>query len=237
MFKFIFGLFWTLFTFLLTWGFYFTGMDITVNGERVSQEEFNSMILPKVFIGLFLIIGIAFMFFGLKKIIRDIMTSKRGIECLGKIVDVYPSGTYINERPQLKADFAVYLESENRVDVFSEIVGMDWYNFPKGSWFKLKYYEGDINVGEKIKNEEVPINIVDMVDNAYNLDSGNVIGEDDSPLDFINSMHNHNWGDVINGNASSVKRVKNVYKHTVTNIDGVKEEVIEINGKKYKKMD
>lgn len=184
MFEFIFGLIWTLFMVLFTWGFYFSNGNISVNGQMVTQDEFNAMIFPKVFIGLFWIVGIALMFFGLKKIIRNIKTSKNGIECLGKIIKIYPSGTYINGRPELKADFAVYLVMENKVEVISEIIGMNEYKFPRGAWFKLKYYEGDINVGDMIREDEVPLNIVDMIDSTYNQQFINDIGTDENIIEI-----------------------------------------------------
>lgn len=164
----IIGLIWILFMTIFTWVFYFSGGNISVNVQMVTQEEFNAMLFPKVFIGVFWIIGIALLFFGLKKIIRNLKTSKNGMECFGKIIKIYPSGTYINGRPELKADFVVYLSEENKVEIISEVIGMDEYKFPRGGWVKLKHYEGDINVVDVVTEYEVPLNIVDMIDSTYN---------------------------------------------------------------------
>lgn len=166
MFEFIFGLIWSLFTMLFTWVFYFSNGNISVNGKMVTQAEFNAMLFPKIFIGVFWTVGIVLMFWGLKKIIRNMKTSKIGIECFGKIIKIYPSGTYINGIPELKADFVVYIDTENKVETLSEVIGMNKYKFPIGAWFKLKYYEGDINIGELLKEDQVPLNVVDIIEST-----------------------------------------------------------------------
>lgn len=67
----IFGAVWTLFTAFCTWIFYgFDGGTIYVNGEVVSQEEFGAMLAPKLFIGLFWIVGIIFIVVGVVKCIK-----------------------------------------------------------------------------------------------------------------------------------------------------------------------
>lgn len=167
MFEFIFGLIWSLFMIPFTWGLYFGNGNIQVNGQMVTQDEFNAMLFPKIFTVTFWIIGIFFMFYGLKKTIRNIKTSKNGIECFGKIIKIYPSGKYINGKPELKADFACYIETENKIEILSEVIGLNQYRFPRRAWFKLKYYEGDINVEKILNEEQVPLNIVDMIDSAY----------------------------------------------------------------------
>lgn len=68
----IFGTIWLLITALCTWGFY--GMEsgtIFVNGEQVSHEEFNAMLGPKLFIGIFWLIGIACILGGVVNIIKN----------------------------------------------------------------------------------------------------------------------------------------------------------------------
>lgn len=69
----IFGIIWLLITAVCTWGFYGNiGGTITVNGEQVSQEEFNAMLGPKLFIGIFWVVGIIFIIAGIVNIIKSI---------------------------------------------------------------------------------------------------------------------------------------------------------------------
>ena len=57
--KIIFGFFWTGGIFIVTTAFYNTTGDILVNGNQVTQEEFASMLFPKIFFGIFWLIGIS----------------------------------------------------------------------------------------------------------------------------------------------------------------------------------
>lgn len=116
-----------------------------------------------LFISIFWIIGLYFLISGIKQIVRDRKTENLGEECFGKILNVYPSGTYINNIPELKADISVYIPSEGKVEIVSEILGIKGYNFPQGSIFKLKYYEGDVNIIKRADEYEVPSNVLDML--------------------------------------------------------------------------
>jgi hypothetical protein len=70
----IFGAIWTSFTALCTWMFYgFDGGTIYVNGEAVSHEEFATMLAPKLFMGIFWIVGITFIVVGVVKSIKKIL--------------------------------------------------------------------------------------------------------------------------------------------------------------------
>ena len=53
MFELIFGIIWTIITAFITFAFYGTTGDVTVNGSLVSHEEFSAMLWPKLFFGMF----------------------------------------------------------------------------------------------------------------------------------------------------------------------------------------
>ena len=146
MFELIFGIFWTIITAFVTFVFYGTGSEVTVNGVLVSHEEFVTMLWPKLFLLLFWVVGLFILAVGLKKIIRNTATHINGEECFGKICNIYNSGTYVNGNPELKADILVYIPSTQETKIISEVVGFNREQYMIGSYVLLKYYNGDINV-------------------------------------------------------------------------------------------
>lgn len=149
----LFGLFWTLISGIMT----------------VAWFSFpNTPFFVKLMMSFFLAIGIFILAIGIKQIIRDTLTSKKGEECYGRLLKIYPSGTYINEQPELKADFAVFLPTENQVEIISEVIGMNDYKFPLGSYWKLKHYNGDINILNQVTKDELPYGTTDAI-NAYSI--------------------------------------------------------------------
>lgn len=157
MFEVVFGIIWTIFTAFFTWGFYGTNGNVTVNGHLVSHEEFSDMLWPKIFISIFWIAGLFILLRGLKKVIRNVSTDAKGEVCFGKICDVYNSGTYVNGRPELKADVLVYIPSIQETKIISEIIGFDRYKYRNGPYVRLKYYNGDINFEEVIDSTDLPL--------------------------------------------------------------------------------
>ena len=139
MFELIFGIIWTIITAFITFAFYGTTGDVTVNGSLVSHEEFSAMLWPKLFFGIFWLVGFFMLFRGLRKIIRDTSTNIKGEECFGKVCDIYNSGSYVNGRPELKADILVYIDSIQETKIVSEIIGFNMYKYRIGSYVKLKY--------------------------------------------------------------------------------------------------
>lgn len=156
MFELIFGIIWTAITALITFGFYGTAGDVTVNGNLVSHEEFSAMLWPKLFLGIFWVVGIFILFRGIRKIIRDTSTNIKGEECFGKVCNIYNSGTYVNNRPELKADILVYIPSIQETKILSEVIGFNMYKYRIGSCLKLKYYNDDINLEGIVDEFELP---------------------------------------------------------------------------------
>ncbi len=76
MVEIIFGVLWLLITATCTWGFYGTAGDVEVNGILVSHEEFVTMLWPKLFIGIFWVIGIAFIVTGIVNLSRYYISSR-----------------------------------------------------------------------------------------------------------------------------------------------------------------
>lgn len=88
----IFGTLWLLITAVCTWGFYGTNGDVFVNGVQMSHEEFVIMLWPKIFIGIFWVIGIVFIIVGIVTIIRyysSVLDRKENYEKNRKIENYY----------------------------------------------------------------------------------------------------------------------------------------------------
>lgn len=162
MFLLIFGIVWTLFSALF--------LIIPI----LAGEGFDLFIIIPL---LFIAIGIVIIVISSKKIIRDKKTDKYGEIGYGIIQSVYNSGTYINGVPELKADVLVYLESQNRVETISEIIGMGRPKYQINAVVKLKYYNGDINFIEEVTNYDyLSENIRIFIDNnKTNVDNNDII--------------------------------------------------------------
>ena len=158
MFEIFFGLIWTMITAFVTFGFYAgTAATIRVNGELVSQAEFNGMLFPKIFLGIFWVIGITMIVIGIKKIIKNSNTEKFGEVCYGRIISISKTGAYVNGVPQLKALITVYIESNGEVTEVEEVIGLATnrkYNV--GDYVEGKYYNGDINISSYVPETMIP---------------------------------------------------------------------------------
>ena len=165
MFKLIFGLIWTAFSVFIAFMMYGNvAGTITVNGEVVSQAKFNSMLWPKLFIGLFIIVGLILCFSGIKEIFTNMQTNKLGVENYGVIIDLRPSGSYVNGKSELKAEVAVYIDDYN-IESYEEIIGFDRLKYKPGDYVKVKHHNKDINIIEKINEDYLPMEIKEVLDN------------------------------------------------------------------------
>ena len=146
MFELIFGLIWTAFTSLFLFLMYgIPSMNYTVNGNSVTREEFHSMLGPKLFIGMFLGIGIFLIIHGARKVIRNMQTKVNGEECFGRVLAIAKTGTYINERPVYKAQVLLISNVEGTDYTIWEEIGFNPRRFQIGEYIKVLYYKGDIN--------------------------------------------------------------------------------------------
>lgn len=165
MFEIVFGIIWLLITGMVTLGFYSGTADtITVNGQLVTQEEFNGMLFPKIFMGIFWAVGIIMIIVGLRKIIKNAQTEKFGEVCYGRITDIIRTGAAVNGVPELKAIVTVYIESLGITQEVEEVIGLATkrkYNV--GDYIEGKYYNGDINIDSYIPETVIPLHIQDKL--------------------------------------------------------------------------
>lgn len=167
MFEIIFGTIWLFVTGICTFAFYSGGAGtITVNGQVVSQQEFNGMLFPKIFMGVFWAVGIIVIAIGIRKIIRNAQTEKFGEICYGRITGIRRTGASVNGVPELKAIVMVYIESLGTTQEVEEVIGLATkrkYNV--GDYIEGKYYNGDINIDSYIPENVIPLHIQDKFRN------------------------------------------------------------------------
>ena len=125
---------------------------------------------------LFIIIGIILILISLKKIIKNKKADISDEICYGIVKKIYNSGTIINGIPELKADFLVYIESQNKIETASEIVGLGISKYNLNEMIKLKYNNGSINFIEEITDyTNLSTNVQDFFE-KNKLNENNVIG-------------------------------------------------------------
>lgn len=184
MFELIFGLVWTAFSGLMALMFYCGDSGVTVNGTWVPQEQFNEMLWPKLFIGLFVLIGVVITIKGLAKILSNVLTTTQGEEVYGIIVDIYPNGTYINGRPVFDAEIAI-VEDNGMIGMYKETVGMSCNKYFIGDFLRLKHYKKDVNILEKVDSILLPSQTRDRLEREAGIDRYSQRGEQhDNGYDF-----------------------------------------------------
>lgn len=181
----IFGILWTAITAFITITFIVASRIIQADLNAASEypSDVNAVLIPVLgFLSIFWIIGIIMVIVGIKKEKRDKKTEQYGEECYGKIMNVYPSGTYVNNRPLFKADFKIYIPSERVVRTISEEVGFNPVDYPINGYVKIKYYDNDINVESVISKNFVPTTIFEMLDSNVQVFEKNIKYENNNPI-------------------------------------------------------
>jgi hypothetical protein len=176
MFELIFGLVWCLIVGFITYGFYGTDAPVTVNGELMEHSEFSALLMPKLFLGLFWIVGIVMLIIGLRRIIRNTLIATRGEETYGIVMDVRPSNIRIKNRPVWEAEVA--LLRDGHLVTLTATVCTVYNQYKPGDFMHLKCYKNDINILGKALRADVPYNILTV------LETQNVHPH---PVDFIDN--------------------------------------------------
>ena len=147
MFKLKFGIIWTafvLFAIFLVYGPLGADGMVEVNGVLVPQSEFDNMLLPKLGLGIFLLVGIYLLASGAKQILTDRKTAKLGKNTYGIVLDVYPNGTYRNNEAEYNAKIAI-IDDNGEIIICEETLGFDGFKVSIGQIYKVKYLDGDMN--------------------------------------------------------------------------------------------
>lgn len=140
--------------FELIFGLFFVLLPIIVS--IIITKTSGPSTFVGIICGILLIVGIVFIILGLIKIIKNFLTSKKGEECYGCVKEIKESGKYINNYPIYKAEFNVYVESTCEKIEIEEEIGTKPEKYPIGSYVKVKYYNKDINIIDKLDENLIP---------------------------------------------------------------------------------
>lgn len=179
------GIIWLLITGFVIFAMYGglgPGGTLTVNGEIVTQEQFNALLWPKIFFGLFLLIGLWMLFSGVKEQIIKTKTDIHGKESYGLITDIIPTGTYVRGRPELKADILVVTE-DNQIKTFTKIIGFHPIRYSVGTYVSVKCYGNNINIVNPVLLKDIPETI-----RLYLCSANNFV----TPVNNISSINDWN---------------------------------------------
>lgn len=155
MFELIFGITWTMFSSFFIYGFYNLAEEVEVNGVVVSQAEFRQMLGPKIFMGIFLLVGIGMIISGLWKILKSISIHTNGIETIACIKEIPDATLYINDVPHYNAIVSLKDEMGNEVESISTNT-FKRGEFKVGDHAKVKYYKGSVILIENMNDCELP---------------------------------------------------------------------------------
>lgn len=108
------------------------------------------------FLSIFWFVGISMIRQGYKEYKANKETDLYGEECYAKIINVYESGSYVNDNPEYKADMIVYIPSNGEVLKLAETVGFNYSLFKPGTIVSGKYYNGDININKESSGITLP---------------------------------------------------------------------------------
>jgi len=160
MFKLKFGIIWTLFVSIVF------GIVLFIPASKRGGDEISpGMIL---FLMLFEAIGIWMLVGGTKQIITDKKTDKYGSLAYGRIVGIRRTGAYVNGVPELEAVIATYIPEENKVKLFSEIIGIGNLNYRPGMYLLLKHFESDVNIVQTLQEKSIPFDALDSITKMVN---------------------------------------------------------------------
>ena len=164
MFDIILGLFWTFVS-----GICFIS-SISVAVQNPGDKD---IIWAIALSGGFVVIGVTFLIFGIKKIVRDKRTDKFGEICYAKITDVIFNGNSTNGVKYYDAYATVYVESKDEFVKTHDEIGKDPMKYPVGSYVAVRFYEGDVNFEYSVPSfDALPMHIRDK------FDSGSIIPDD-----------------------------------------------------------
>lgn len=155
MFNLRFGLIMTL---LVTPMFIF---GMVIPGEQRNGADMTPSLF--IFLMIFEVIGLVFLFSGIKQVVIDKKTDKYGNMTYGQIIHIYGTGSEYNGKEELQAEILVYLPTENKTKKINEIIGFPPLEYNVGDFVQLKIYENDVNVVRVVLENEIPNTILTLL--------------------------------------------------------------------------
>lgn len=164
MFFIFFGAMWLSIIGVITFAMY-SAPTVSVNGQPVTADQFDAMLAPKLFLGIFWLVGIVFLVVGIRKLVIDTMTRVKGKLAIGMVVDILETGTYSNGRPEWKAKVMVAME-DGTLKEFSEVIGYDANKYSMGEYLEVKHYKKDINILGTTSPQRLPLRQQELFEEA-----------------------------------------------------------------------
>lgn len=177
----IFGCVFLVFALILVLAFYAGSGDVTVMGEVYSHEEFQAMLLPKLILGLFILLGLFLIVLAIVKMIKKGAVKRKGLLTYGLIVDLQEAiptygglhsdlsnknytGAYGErrrfqrhyERSDLIASILV-INDAGELKSYQENIGFNISGtLNVNDFLSIKYHEGQIAIVGKAGPYEIP---------------------------------------------------------------------------------
>jgi len=172
------------------------------------------------------------------------MTSMKGSEISGVVVDIMETGSYANGRPELKAAIVAILP-DRTTKMFYEIIGFNYRKYRMGECVKLKHYKNDVNIiGLKMDNNLSydELEIVERIRSEHSCSGEYVDGvvrrTHRNPAMNSSFINNEYAGDGYSDGGYSDGGYNDGYTtHSVKNVGvhKVDEDTVVIDGVEYKK--
>ena len=159
MFELLFGSLWTGITLIIGIVFFVTiknGGEIIINDEVVENPTFSDLWFLYVFLGIFLLIGLIFLYKGMKKLLANVKTQCIGKETYAIVYDIQETNTYVNDRPVYKALMRAIIDG-SFTESFEETIGLDYNKYTIGEFLLVKFHKDDANIICSLHESDVPI--------------------------------------------------------------------------------
>lgn len=165
----VIGTFWCLFIIFIAFLQYNgTATNIMVGDKIVTQEEFNAMLYPKIFLLLFFLLGFSLFIYGIKTLIECYIFNKNAVQSYGLILSNEDSG-----KREWNADYPVYnikiliMKDDNNFEVCVDNITSRLPVYPVGSLIILNYYKDKVDILGYTDRKDFPDELIDYVNNNY----------------------------------------------------------------------
>lgn len=105
------------------------------------------------------IMGIYFIFVGLKGIIKNKILEEKGIIYYGRICKLNILGNHPNDIFEYKADVAVFNEAKKEIELISETIDLEDFDYTQDTYVTVLYYKNIIKFEKIINKADIPENI------------------------------------------------------------------------------
>lgn len=143
------------------------------------------------FLSIFLVIGIAFLVIGLKKLFTDKLTDRKGVDTIGVVADIMPDNISVNDRCYYKVKVRFY-DSQNVLRNLEERIGQDPEKYRIGDLINIRYYRDDVNIMGTVDEKQLSYGerrkLDKLMDVRANLQSMDIHFEEGTDVVVVNGI-------------------------------------------------